>query len=585
MSNSDVPNMWKVIQGLNGTPDTNSPNEAMSHNGRTITDTKSKANVFINHYARVSKLKMLLSDRDINRKFKKSIKVISADDESCAPILMSELQSTIKKMKGKGAGPDNIPPSFLKSLGLLALQELLSIFNSSLSLAHCPRIWRVATIIPLLKAGKSPSEVASFRPISLTSCVIKVLERIIADRLYYIAETNNMFSRFQAGFRKGRSCEDQITRIVQAIEDGFQQRPMQRSVLTHLDFSKAYDTVWREKLLLHMLNTGIPPTFIRWIRSFLTDRRGRVQLFNVFSSSRRFTQGLPQGSVLAPLLFLFYINDLATTLNNDAVIALFADDVSILTTARKREDAEATAQSVVSSVETWSQEWKLNLNAEKSEVCPFSTWSNDSSWTPSVFIGNRKVLVNTTPRLLGVILDRSLTFNAHIKKLTTSLASSIRIIRATAHTSWGWRRTTLKMAFHALVRSKLNYAAPAWQPWLSETNLINLDRLQNRSLHLITGQLISTPLEALRLEADVQSYSTCSKRLILKANEKAQRSTDDHPKRIALNINIPQRLQSRSSFRRKAEELSSILPPDLQHRQNIIHFPSPPWQQCSSHTG
>ena len=242
-----------------------------------------------------------------------------------------------------------------------------------------------------------------------------------------------MFSRFQAGFRKGQSCDDQITCIVQAIKDGFQQRLMQRSVLTLFDFSKAYDTVWREKLLLHMLNTGIPPTFIHWIRSFLTDRRGCVQLFNVFSSSRRFTQGLPQGSVLAPLLFLFYIKDLATTLNNNAVIALFADDVSILTTAHKREDAEATAQSVVSSVVTWSQEWKLNLNVEKSEVCPFSTWSNDSSWTPSIFIGNRKV------RLLGAILDRSLTFNAHIKKLTTSLASSIRIIRATTHTSWGWR--------------------------------------------------------------------------------------------------------------------------------------------------
>ena len=214
------------------------------------------------------------------------------------------------------------------------------------------RIWRVATIIPLLKAGKSPSEVASLPPISLTSCVVKLLERIKADRLYYIAETNNMFSRFQADFRKGRSCEDQITRIVQAIEDGFQQRPMQRSFLTLLDFSKAYDTVWREKLLHHMLNTGIPPIFIHWIYSFLIDRRGRVQLFDAFSSNRRFTQGLPQGSILASLLFLFYINNLATTLNNNAVIALFADDVSILTTTHKREDAEAIAQSVVSSVVT-----------------------------------------------------------------------------------------------------------------------------------------------------------------------------------------------------------------------------------------
>ena len=296
------------------------------------------------------------------------------------------------------------------------------------------------------------------------SCVVKLLERILADRLYYIAETNNIFSRFQAGFRKGRSCEDQITRIVQAIEDG----PMKRSVLTLLDFSKVYDTFWREKLLLHMLNTGIPPTFIRWIRSFLDDRRGRVQLFNVFSSSRRFTQGLPQSSVLAPLL-LFYINDLASSPNDDAVIALFTDD--ILTTARKKEDAEAAAQSVVNSVVIWRKIWKLNLNADKSEVCPFSTWSNDSSWNPTIFIDNQKVRVNTTPRLLGVILDRSLRFNAHLKKLTTSLASSICIIRATAHTSWGWRRSALKMAFHVLARSKLDYAASAWQPWFSDTNL------------------------------------------------------------------------------------------------------------------
>ena len=140
------------------------------------------------------------------------------------------------------------------------------------------------------------------------------------------------------------------------------------------------------------------------------------------------------------------------------------------------------------------------------------------------------------------------------------------------------------MAFHALVRSKLNYAAPAWQPWLSDTNLSNLGRIQNHSLRLITGQLVSTPLEALRLEADVQSYSTCSKRLILKAKEKAQCSTDDHPKLITLDVNIRQRLQSRLSFRQKPEELSTLLPPNLQHRQNIIHFPSPPWQQNSSQT-
>ena len=170
---------------------------------------------------------MSQSDCDINWQLKKRIKVPTVNDESCAPLLMSKLQSAIKKLKGKGAaGPDNISPSFLKSLGPLAHQELFSIFNSSFSLAHCSQILRVAIIIPLLEAGKSPSEGASFHPISLTSCVIKLLERILADRPYYIAETNNMFSQFQAGFRKGQSYEDHITQIVQAIEDGFQQRPI-----------------------------------------------------------------------------------------------------------------------------------------------------------------------------------------------------------------------------------------------------------------------------------------------------------------------------------------------------------------------
>ena len=312
---------------------------------------------------------------------------------------MGELLSAIKKMKSKGAvGPDNIPPSFLKSLGPLALQESLSIFNSSFSLAHCPIIWRIAIIIQLLKAGKSPSEVASFRPISLTSCVVKLLERIFADCLYYIAKTKFFFSRFRAWFCKGQSCKDQIARIVQAIEEGFQQ----------------------QRLLLNMLDAGIASTSIRLLYSFLNDRRAGFQLFNVFSSSRRFNQGLPQSSVLPPLLFLFYLNNLASSLTDDAVVALFADDVSILTTAHKREDAEAAAQSVANSVFDRSQQWKLNLSADKSEVCPFSTWSNDNTWQP--------VRVNHTSCLLGAILDRSLTFNAYMKKLTASLTLILRIL-------------------------------------------------------------------------------------------------------------------------------------------------------------
>ena len=108
----------------------------------------------------------------------------------------------------------------------------------------------------------------------------------------------------------------------------------------------------------------------------------------------------------------------------------------------------SSTQPVVTSVVIWSREWKLNLNADKSEIFPFSTWSNNSNWNPTIFTDTQKVRVNTTHRLFGAILDRNLTFNAHSKTLTASVTSSIRIIR-TAHTSGGWHRSTLKKAFHA----------------------------------------------------------------------------------------------------------------------------------------
>ena len=215
VSNADKSDIWKVIWGLNSTPDTNSPNEALSHNDLTITNTKSKANIFINHYASVSKLHMTKEDCGLSRLFKKHLNAPSVENNRFTSINMSELLSAIQKVKCKGAaGPDSIPLTFLKSLGPLALQELLSIFNASFHLADFPLVKRVVIIIPLLKAGKLPSDVASFRPISYTSCIVKLLELIISDWLYDIAKSNNLFSRLQSGFNIGRSCEDQILRVV-----------------------------------------------------------------------------------------------------------------------------------------------------------------------------------------------------------------------------------------------------------------------------------------------------------------------------------------------------------------------------------
>ena len=492
MTNTNNRDMWKVIKGLNGTPEANSPNEAMSHHGRVITDAKAKANIFVNHYARVSNLPVTAADRQLNRELKKRLDAPSTNEESCSKFTMRELTSAINKMKCKGAaGPDNTPPTFLKALGPIAQQELLAIFNESFRHAGCPRIWHVAVIIPILKAGKPASDVASYRSISLyvlcrqatrpNACWSFILHCRNKEPIQPLS-SRILYFTYRSGNRRKKPMK---------------KKPMHRSVLVLLDFSKAYDTVWREKLLLRMLVMGIPITIIHWLRSFLNDRRARVQLFNVLSNSRRFKQGLPQGSVLSPLLFLFYINDLADELSDEDVIALFAGDVSILSTARNKADAERSVQAKVDIVSIWSQQWKLQLNVGKSEVSAFSTLLNDSKWEPTISLQGRNISFNSTLHLLGVLLDRSLTLNAHIDKLYAETASRLRGMKLVSHSTWGWKKSTMKTMYFAYVRSKMDYAAPAWQPWLSNTNMTRLEALQNRALRIVTGQLVSTPLDAL----------------------------------------------------------------------------------------
>ena len=170
---------------------------------------------------------------------------------------MDELDKALKETNKKGAvGPDDIPVTFLLALGPKAKAILLTIMNQSFTGNEVTQIWRNAIIIPPLKKAKPASKVGSYRPIALTSCVVKILERMLVARISCLAEEKGWFHQYQAGFRKGRNCTDQILRLVQRIDDGFQQK--QKSVLALLDLSKAYDKVWQQKLIVTMHECGVP---------------------------------------------------------------------------------------------------------------------------------------------------------------------------------------------------------------------------------------------------------------------------------------------------------------------------------------
>ena len=192
----------------------------------------------------------------------------------------------------------------LKHLSRSGMDFLLHIFNLAWSSHSFPSIWKTLFIISIHKMGKPLDSPASFRPISLASCVSQLYERVILSRLLFFLESNSILSPRQAGFRTGRFTPDQILYLSQSISDGFKKpRPGTRTILSTIDFSKAFVFIWQPALFHKLISAGLPSCFARWTQSFLSDRRASVAYQNPKGRSFRVRRGVPQGSVLGPVLF------------------------------------------------------------------------------------------------------------------------------------------------------------------------------------------------------------------------------------------------------------------------------------------
>ena len=229
---------------------------------------------------------------------------------------MTELSTAIRKFSSSAAsGPDQIAYPLLKHLPEPAQLLLLSLSNRSLYSHTFPSCWKPTTIIPIYKPGKPTSSPPSFRPISLISCISKLFERLILSRLTFHLKSYHLLSTCQAGFHPGRSSFDQILTLSQSIWDGFQnKKPPDRTILVSVDFSKAFDSVWHSALFHKLLSLKLPPCFLLWVRSFPSDRRAKVQVGGFRSRSFRIRRGIPQGSVLGPVLFILVVDDISKDL-------------------------------------------------------------------------------------------------------------------------------------------------------------------------------------------------------------------------------------------------------------------------------
>ena len=451
----------------------------------------------------------------------------------------------------------------LKHLPRSGINFLLYIFNLSWTLHFFLSIWKISSIIHIHKMGKPLDSTASFLPISLTSCVSKLFERIILSRLLFFLESNSILSPRQAGFRPGWSTLDQILYLSQSISGGFNKpRPGSWTILSTIDFSKAFDSVWHLALFHKFISAFLLVLLVGLNLSFLI---GALAWFIKITSSRSFRvcRGVSQGSVL----FSLFINDLPASLPSSVSCSLYTDDLVIWSSYPSVPIAVEATQGALFRLERWSEYWCLPLNPRKCEAS-FSVDLHQANLQPNLLLLGSRLRFNPTPTFLVVTFDRTLSFSKHVSSLKVKFSPRLKALRCISASSWGSSKEPLSALYKAILR--LTYASPGWFPFLSVTNITKLKRLYRAASRAIAGCL-SSSLFHFFSEAFLSPLRVTLIHFTLSSYERALRLPTSFPVSGLARLGVKPRL-CRSSWRALASTHPLMLP-SISHGEALFACP------------
>ena len=468
-----------------------------SKTGEDICNPKSQAELLNEYFAST-----FVDDNGVLPCFPSRVEVDNS--LSYVPFDRETIFKKFNKLRSDSAsGPDNLSPRLLKKISSFICQPLSFLFETFFLNSYIPPIWKIAYIRPIHKGGNA-NDVANYRPICLTCVCGKLMESIISDHLLAFLLDNKLISRHQHGFLSKRST---CTQLVESLQDWVMALKSKKAIdIAYIDFKKAFETVSHPKLL-HKLNSyGINFKLLAWVREFLRSRSQCTLIDGNFSSFVAVKSGVLQGSVLGPMLFVLYINDVIDFVDSPAVCKLYADDVKLYS------EIDFCTDSITSSlerIEEWSETWQLKINASKCAVLnlgpnnPCVQYSIDRVNLPNV----------TSIRDLGVVYNDKLNFEDRISNIVFKAYQRVNLILR-GFTSRNTRLLT--RAFTTFVRPLLEYCTPAWSPYL----LKDIDKIENvqrcftrrlfpRSLYTYNERLFLLglePLESRRLKYDIKLY-------------------------------------------------------------------------------
>ena len=438
---------WSWAKASKGYRD---PIPTLNYNGSIVSEDTAKATCFNNYFSSVFTDEDTSSLSDLRSTVVWGSDLINTVDFT--PNVVLKVLTSLNV--SKACGPDLIPARLLKEGATSICASLAHLFQLSLDSGTLPSDWTTANVVPVFKRNDR-HQPSNYRPISLTSLVVKVMEKIVHCQIMEALESHKLISSFQFGFRCGHSTVDLLLRTIHDMAISLEKRSSVHCLL--LDFSKAFDSVPHQRLLLKLEAIGIRGYLLQWIRSFLTNRLQRVVINGRYSPWLPVKSGVPQGSILGPLLFILYVNDIYSVIHHSKH-GMFADDLSIYTEVSTTADC-VLLQHDLDGIVQWSKQWQLQLNCSKCEALNVSNKRSPLLYTYT--ISSQPIQWSSQCRYLGVLIDSHLRWKAHCRNI---VHKGSRILNLLRRSLFGCTKDVKSIAYKVIVRPCLEYASVVWNP-------------------------------------------------------------------------------------------------------------------------